>query len=133
MRAERGFTLLEVLVAFVIAALALAVMFQAAGFGLDAAHRSGRTEEALTRAKSHLAALGQDSDKLTGSSEGDDGGGYHWRLDIVPRFKDAPQGPDQSGNAVPKIYTVRVTISWRENNRDDAVTLMTVRLGSIPQ
>ena len=133
MRAERGFTLLEVLIAFAIAALALAIMFQSAGFGINAAHRSGRVEEALTRAKSHLAALGPDADKLIGAHEGDDGGGFHWRLDIAPRFNAAPPPADQSNGPVPTLYTVRVTISWHEGARDDAVTLMTERLGSVVQ
>src|SRR5918997_799427 len=61
MRADRGgeagFTLLEALIAFAIAAFALAALLQGALTGLRAAHTATRTEEALARARSRLAAL----------------------------------------------------------------------------
>jgi len=56
MRAERGFTLLEVLIAFAIAALALALLFRAASDGMLSVRTAGRYEEAVVRARSHLAA-----------------------------------------------------------------------------
>src|SRR5438309_6763718 len=81
---DNGFTLLEVLVALAIAALALIAMFRAGGEGLVAVGTASRYEEALQRAQSHLAAVGRDAALLQGDSEGEDGGGFRWRLRIAP-------------------------------------------------
>ena len=54
-RKERGFTLLEVLIAFVIAALALGVLFEAGVGALRGARAASRYEQAIARARSHLA------------------------------------------------------------------------------
>ena len=51
---EHGFTLLEVLVAFIIAALALAVLFHAGLSGVQAAQSASHYEQAIARARSHL-------------------------------------------------------------------------------
>ena len=56
-----GFTLLEVVVALAIAALALVGLFQAGSGGLFAVDTAARAEEAVQRAQSHLAAVGRDS------------------------------------------------------------------------
>jgi len=53
---QGGFTLLEVLIAFAIVAIALAALIKGAGFGFNAVGQSARYEEALSRARSHLAA-----------------------------------------------------------------------------
>src|SRR4030088_3809545 len=79
-----GFTLLEVVVAVSIAGLALVGLFKAGSTGLFAANTAGRVEEAVERAQSHLAAFGRASDVFAGEIEGDDGGGFHWRLGARP-------------------------------------------------
>jgi general secretion pathway protein I len=126
---ERGFTLLEVLIAFVIAALSLAAMIRAAGFGLAAAHESARYQEALSRAQSHLAALGTDAGVLAGTREGDDGGGFRWRLEIAPNAAPKTNLGAAQQSPAPPLYFVIVTVYWREGDRARAVSLQTERLG----
>src|ERR1700724_3769219 len=77
---DSGFTLLEVVVALAIAALAIVGLFQAAGGGLLAVNTAGRVEEAVQRAQSHLAAVGRSAALIQGEFTDDDGGGYRWRL-----------------------------------------------------
>lgn len=91
---ERGFTLLEVLVAFAIAALALTVLFRATGSGLGSARAASRYEEAVVRARSHLAAIGHDAALVAGDASGDDGGGFQWRLSVRPLASLAPPPPE---------------------------------------
>ncbi len=123
---DDGFTLLEVLVAFAIAALALGVLFEGAVGGIRSTRVADRTEQALSRAQSHLAAVGQGTPLGTGTQEGDDGGGYHWSVRVRP-LRSAT-----SASARIVLYAVQVTESWSEGDGGDAtrsVVLRTQRLG----
>jgi prepilin-type N-terminal cleavage/methylation domain-containing protein len=123
--AERGFTLLEVLVALAIAGFALIVMFRAGGDGLFAVDSASHAEQALERAQSHLAALGRDIALLSGESEGDDGGGYRWHLRVTP----LANWPTAVGSASPAtLFDVEVAISWGSRAHNRTVTLKTRRL-----
>ena len=126
---DDGFTLLETLVAFVIAALALAVLFRAGGDGLVAVATASRFEEAVQRAQSHLAAVGRDVALLQGESEGDDGGGYRWRLRIVPAagWNRQPGAGAAAGSVT--LFDVEVAVSWRGPVAARSVTLRTRRIG----
>ena len=95
----RGFTLLEVVVAVAIAGLALVGMFQAGSGGLFAADAAARSDEAIERAQSHLAAFGRASAIAPGEAEGNDGGGYFWRLRARPVATQQSPPPGQNGAA----------------------------------
>jgi general secretion pathway protein I len=125
MRRDDGFTLLEVLVALAIAALALGVLFRAGGGGLLSLNTAGRYEEAVSRAKSHLAALGSDVGFMEGNFDGDDGDGYRWRLHIAPV---ATSRSTSSDVASVTLYAIQVTISWTEGGMDREVELRSERL-----
>lgn len=125
-----GFTLLEVIVALVIAGLALVVMFRAGGDGLFAVNTAGRAEEAVQRAQSHLAAVGRDVGLMQGMTEGDDGGGYHWRLRIEPAAQWSVQPSTSAPPLVTTLYNVEVAITWAGRHHDDAVVLTTERVGT---
>jgi general secretion pathway protein I len=120
MRRDSGFLLLEVLVAFIIAALALAVLLRGALDGLTATHIASHYEEAVVRARSRLAGIGLAP--LAGDRQGDDGGGYHWHERIVP-VATAQTLPPTS------LYAVSVAVSWEENGERRVVDLETERLG----
>ena len=75
---DSGFTLLETLVAFLIAALAMGALMQGAAGGLQATRVAGHTQETLSRARSRLAAAALAP--VPGEQQGDDGGGYAWRV-----------------------------------------------------
>jgi general secretion pathway protein I len=125
-----GFSLLEVVVALAIAAVALVGLFRAGSDGLFAADTASHTEEALQRAQSHLAAVGRDVALLPGDFEGDDGGGFRWRLQVHPAaVRQAPTL--DAGSAAPlTLFDVEVAISWPSRGRDRTVALKTRRLGS---
>ena len=120
-RAQSGLALLEVLVAFLIAAAALGVLYSGALDGLRGATAAARSEEALSHARSHLAALGHGQDIVAGESSGDDGGGFHYRLRIVPIASSAPA-------AEVTLYAIRITLSWTEAGRARSVSLDSQRL-----
>ena len=125
-----GFALLGVLVAFVIAALALGVLFQAALDGLRAVQEAGQYEVALSRAHSHLAAIGRGGPLIRGTRQGDDdgGGGFTWRsridlLAVVPVARGDATAM-QTGPHV-GLYAVGVAISWHAGRREREVVLRT--------
>src|SRR5207237_8054215 len=111
-RRAAGFTLLEVVVALAIAGLALVGFFQAGSSGLLAADSAGRVGEAIERAQSHLAALGQSNGVAEGEIEGDDGGGYHWRLRARPIPSQQTAAGVQPGWPMP-LPNVTEEIPWR--------------------
>jgi general secretion pathway protein I len=133
MRGDRGFTLLEVMVALAIAAIALAVMVRTAGEGVMSVQTAGAYEEAVSRAKSHLAALEPDLAPLEGEHEGDDGGGFRWRLRITPVAVAKPREGDQAAattSARKALYAVEVGIDWRTGGRNREVLLRTERISA---
>ena len=83
-RKDAGFTLLEVMVAFVIAALATVVLLNAGFTGAAQNGAASRTQEAIARAQSRLASIGVLTALQPEDLSGDDGGGYAWRLNIAP-------------------------------------------------
>ena len=117
MRTDRGFTLIEVLVAFVIATVALAVLTRAGLDGLRSTTLAARYQEALTRAQSHLAAIGdtpQPSDR-----QGDEGDGFHWHVRIASLAKEAVSTAGASGPPPQvSLLAVSVAISWSDGGRD---------------
>jgi len=115
-RTDSGFTLLEVMAAFVIAALGSILLYQAGFEGMAGAATAARLQEATVRAQSRLASVGVVGPLQPGEQSGDDGGGYHWAVSIKP---------DQSNGAL-TLYQVQVTESY--GNRQ--VTLSTERLSS---
>ena len=128
---DGGFTLLEVLAAFVIAALALGALTQAAGGGLQSARVAGHLQEALSRAKSRLAAASLAP--RPGEASGDDGGGYAWRVRTARLLATPPQPADQ-GSTRPgvELYSIQVTVSWSLDGGTREVVLETRRIGLAP-
>jgi prepilin-type N-terminal cleavage/methylation domain-containing protein len=134
-----GFTLLEVIIALAIGALALVGLFRAGSDGIFATDTAAQTEEATERAQSHLAAFGRVGLIAPGELVGDDGGGYHWRLRATPIAvqPSAAQatgsvGAQKPGREPLALYDVEVTISWRGGRRNHSVTLETRRLVVAP-
>jgi general secretion pathway protein I len=131
---ERGFTLLEVLIAFIIAALALGVMFDAALGGLRATETASHYQEALSLARSHLASV---ATTALGGREisGADGRGFHFTLHIRPVGTiTLPRGPDKDPSQRPQaqatLYSVSVTETWKADGGERQVRLDSARLGA---
>lgn len=121
-RGQRGFTLLEVLVALVIAAFSLSLMYNAVSGSLTGIRIAGHYAEALSRARSHLAAIGSDPAQVLGHHDGDDGAGFAWHLVVEPI-------PGERSPTGMTVYGCAVTISWHDGLMPREVTLETRRIG----
>ena len=131
MNADRdgGFTLLEVLVAFIIAAFALGLLFQGGLGGLASATTALHYEEALSRAQSHLAAASLGDQLAASDRQGDEGGGYHWRVRVEPVARAAAV---DTTKPVAALFEVGVEISWQEGRGTRRVTLQSQAVGTAP-
>jgi type II secretion system protein I len=81
---ERGFTLLEVLIALTILSASLAVFYQSFGLNARLDHTAEKTAMAAIFADSKMALLGVAEHLEPGSESGDEGGGMTWSLDREP-------------------------------------------------
>ncbi len=132
---QAGFTLLEVLIAFAIAGLALAALAQGVVAGLAATQGATRIEEALVRARSRLAAI--DGGTLRpGERRGEDGGGFAWRERVSPLASAALPAAEGFPGAVAAtpparvaLFAVTVEVAWQQGGRQRSVVLESRRLG----
>jgi general secretion pathway protein I len=121
---------LEVLIAFAIAALALGLLFQAAGTGGGAVQNAAYYEEAVSRAKSRMALLGRDAPLAEGETQGGDGGPYRWRVKVSPSAtaEPAPDTPPSAHHVT--LYDIEVAISWTQDRKRHEIVLHSQRLGA---
>ena len=135
-REARGFTLLEVLVALVIAGLALGALFSGAVTGLRSAKLSFDYAEAVSRARSHLAVVGIGTPLVAGTQHGDDGQGFTWRVVERPLATKALQNSNALTSAAStnrvSLFAVSVVIAWTKDGGHRQVELTTERIGLAP-
>lgn len=127
MTRERGFTLIEVLVAFAIAALLLVPLLRIFSGGMAELGRGERDTTATLWARTELDSAAGDA-LVVGRTSGTLPGGYSWQR-AVALYSDA----QMSQAARPFVpYNVSITVLWREGNRDRSLRLDTLRLGPPP-
>jgi general secretion pathway protein I len=130
----KGFTLLEVVVALIIAGMAAMALFEAVGTGLHATQTASLYDQAIVRAKSHLAAKTHGTSLAPGDQRGDDGGGFHWRLRVAPvasvTLRPVGLGGPGATSAFPvALYAVTVWIGWNDGGTERQVRLDTEQVG----
>jgi general secretion pathway protein I len=125
MRGEGGYTLLEVLVAFVILIFALAALTGRLGIGLRTLAHAEAQAGAVAEASRILAELGHSRPLSYGVSEGDLGSGRHFRLEIS-QLRERP-----AGAAMPRLegHVVKLRLFWQGGDRPAGIVFQTLRLG----
>jgi len=140
-RADRGFTLLEVLVALAIAVAALTMLYRQGVVAMRITQAAASYQEAISRAQSRLDAL-NDGNLVAGERDGDDGGGFRWRTRIAPIASTPPPRPALARPALARpaahasayaggtgLFVVTVEISWPGPEGIRRLVLNTRRLG----
>src|SRR5262245_25109474 len=120
---SRGFTLIEVLVAFAILAVALTALFQLFSSGLGAIGSAERHSMATMLARSLLDDVGAEIPLVPGERRGNLDDGFSWLVRIE---RSSTTGPAAAGGDLYIPYDVAVEISW---GRGHALTLTTLRIG----
>lgn len=135
-RAQRGFTLMEILVAFVVLAAAVGVLYRTFSAGLRNVDAVAGYSEAIAIAEAKLTGLGLERPL----EEGDESGAtedrrFSWRIAVRP-YTPPGSSPDQPGGFISPHQLLRatVTVTWNERgSQKRTVELSTMRmLGKYP-
>lgn len=131
-RAQSGFTLVEVVVAFVLLAMVLTTGFELFTAGMRRAVDLEERAQALAVAQSRLAAVGIEHALKDGTSAGQtDDGKYRWTV-TVTRSEEGAADPNQPLHSAYGLYRIEAVVTWRgADERDHAFSLATLELGSI--
>jgi len=109
----------------------MGALYQGTLGGLLAARVAGQTQEAVSRARSRLAEIGRFTPIRAGEQQGDDGGGYRWRVRVAPSGT-IPLSGDGRGPRL-GLYAVTVWITWRASSiREVRLDSQVVGLAPVP-
>ena len=130
-RSEKGFTLLEVLLAFVIFSLSFAVVLQIISGSVRNTVRSKQYTEVALIAQSVMDTVGLDIPLETGGSARGDSGDYSWDLEIYTyEPQPLPDGTDPMALAelagVELLY-IELFVRWDEGDDERSRRFSTVR------
>lgn len=126
-RGQKGFSLLEVLVAFAILGVALGVLLQIFAGGMRNTALAEEYTQAALYAESILAAVGREAPLVAGEENGRINDKFAWRMMVTPYTESVPEDLP----AIP--YRVSVEVFWKGTVNTRSVVLDTLRLGVMPE
>jgi general secretion pathway protein I len=127
---QRGFSLIEILVAFMILAMSLTVIYRIFSGGLRNVALSEDYARAVLVAESQLAAIGISEPLVRGVSSGEWGERFRWQRVVEP-YQPWEQGKELSTQLL--AYRITVDVDWEHAGRSRQVSLSSVRLKPIEQ
>ena len=124
MRRDRGFTLVEVVVAIAILALMAGVIFRVNSDSIRNIHRADALAGASALAQSLIAEVGSEIPLREGEARGQSSTGLQWRVQMK-RYGDTADRAQWPLAA----YTVVAEVTLHDAPDSQPVALMTLRLG----
>ena len=131
MRNQRGFTLVEIVVAFVLLSAVLMTGFEIFSQGLRRAGDLDDEARAIVIAQSKLATAGMQELFKEGAWQGQsEDGRFRWTL-VIQRTDEGSAGPGQPVNNAYQLFRVDVRVEWTSvDSRTRSLELATLALGS---
>ena len=127
---QKGFTLLEILLAISILGVSLTIIMQQFSAGLRIAHTSKTYTTAISYAKQKLEEFQLQQEIQETEESGDFDDGYSWRVTIVP-YEDylEEEGEDEDlFELLPlEMYRLDSVVSWMEGDKEKSVLLSTLK------
>jgi general secretion pathway protein I len=132
-RAQHGFTLIEVVVAFVMLCLVLSVGFEIFSTGMSRASELGDRSRALGIAQSQLAVAGTETELKEGRTQGETPDRrFQWATTITPTEEGFD--PKNPPNTVYMLFRIDTVVGWQSTTgRAQQLALSTLALGQRPQ
>jgi general secretion pathway protein I len=131
MKRQRGFSLIEMLGAFVVFAIGFAVMMDITSSSLRNARRAADQTEAALWAQSLIDAAGVDAKLAPGGSSGTFDRKYRWDMQ-VSEWEPPADAARFEGTAPLELYRIELVVHWgpRENERSSKfVTVRAIQPG----
>ena len=133
-RNTQGFSLLEVLVAFTLFAVALGVIMQIFSRGVNGAALADRYAKAAMYAESKLAASGLEEALKEGTSSGKFDDDFAWQVTVKPYIDPAPreqQALDFEKQHFAQLYQIESRVTFATDDRKErVVTLSTLQFAA---
>jgi general secretion pathway protein I len=130
-RAQRGFTLMEILLAFVVLAAAVGMLYRTFSTGLRNVGAVATYSEAISVAEARLTGLGLEKPLEEGEESGaTEDRRFNWRVVVQP-YTAPGSAPEQAGGFVnpQQLLRATVTVTWDEQgDHRRTIALSTVRL-----
>ena len=136
---QKGFSLLEILIAFSILALSLGILLKIFSAGVNTAVVAEDYTAAVQIAQSLMAKTGLETPLQAGQESGLENEKYHWLVEVSPfafnpenAGKTAIRADTEKGDTeaiTATLFKVRVTVSWGDDNVNDRqIELTTLKL-----
>lgn len=126
MRSQRGFTLLEVIVAFLVFSLVFATVLQGLTGSLRNARRAAMYTEAALWAASKMDEIGTTIPLQDDTRDGEFDDRFHFHLEIQSVAEDNPAGISDISFPV-TLYHAALTVRWKDGKTDKQARFTTLR------
>jgi general secretion pathway protein I len=126
---QRGYTLLEIIVAFAVFGLALTLLLGTLSGGVRQVRWSADVARAALHAQSLLDEVGVGEVLAPGRRDGEfEGGRYRWVLDVAP-YADRDRTSGQPVDPfAPQLLQLQLVVSWGEGGARERLQLQSLRL-----
>lgn len=128
--AAAGFSLLEILVAFTLMALIVAVLMRVFSGGLQGSGLAEDYARATSLAENKLAGIGSETPLKTGELSGIEAGKYRWKITMQGYEDKAASAAPPQPQALMRVQLMEVAVSvaWSDYGKDRQVAMTTLIL-----
>jgi general secretion pathway protein I len=123
---QKGFTLIEIVVAFAILALGLGIAMQIAGGAMRNARQAATRTDAALYAQSLLDTVGVGERLEEGSSSGEFGEQFRWTLRAEP-YEIESESPIEPGLSAVQLYRLQLDVTWETGGKEQVASFVTLR------
>ncbi|MDR7192306.1 type II secretion system protein XpsI [Luteimonas terrae] len=127
-RGQRGYTLIEVIVAFAVLGIALMLLLGTLSNGTRQVRWAADSGRAALHAQSLLDGIGIDIPVVPGSTTGGfEDGRYRWTLEIAP-YVDPQMPPALVVPSGQQLFEIALAVDWGERGPRERLQVHTLRL-----